>query len=70
MAEKDLETRGPGEVYGTEQSGTTWLRLAKLTDLEVIKIARSAAIWSADNLNTLPKLKQKIKDFEEKIHLE
>ncbi len=70
LAEKDLETRGPGEVYGTEQSGTTWLRLAKLTDLEVIKIARSAAIWSADNLNTLPKLKQKIKDFEEKIHLE
>lgn len=70
LAEKDLETRGPGEVYGKEQSGTDQLRLAKLTDLEIIKMARSAAIEAANRLDKLPALKQKMKDFEETVHLE
>ena len=70
LAEKDLETRGPGEVYGTEQSGTDQLRLAKLTDLELIKMARSAATEAANRLDKLPLLKQKLKEFDEKVHLE
>ena len=37
LAEKDLELRGPGEVYGTAQSGLANLRLAKMTDFEIIK---------------------------------
>jgi ATP-dependent DNA helicase RecG len=43
LAEKDLETRGPGEVYGTTQSGFDSLRLARLSDREIIKKAREAA---------------------------
>ena len=70
LAEKDLETRGPGEVYGTQQSGDEQLRLAKLTDLEIIKMARSAAIEAINRLDKLPLLRQKMKDFEEKVHLE
>lgn len=70
LAQKDLEDRGPGEVYGTEQSGVAGLQLAKLTDYTIVKMAREAAVKVADNLDKLPLLKQKIKSFEKQVHLE
>lgn len=70
LAQKDLEDRGPGEVYGTEQSGEAGLQLAKLTDYTIVKMAREAAVNAADNLDKLPLLKQKIKSFEKLVHLE
>jgi len=70
LAEKDLETRGPGEVYGTVQSGEGRLKLAKITDVEVIKQAREVAVEVAKDLEKYPALKQKLQDFEQKVHLE
>ncbi len=70
LAQKDLEDRGPGEVYGTAQSGVAGLQLAKLTDYTIVKMAREAAVKAADNLDKLPLLKQKIKSFEKLVHLE
>lgn len=70
LAEKDLETRGPGEVYGTEQSGLMHLRLAKLTDRGAIKKARDAAAYLADNLSKFPLIKAKIAVWEQNVHLE
>lgn len=44
IAEHDLELRGPGEFYGTRQSGMPDFRLANLiTDVDMIQIAREAA---------------------------
>jgi ATP-dependent DNA helicase RecG len=43
LAEYDLETRGPGEVYGTSQSGMEELRLATMRDQSIIKAARESA---------------------------
>lgn len=43
LAEIDLEFRGPGEVYGVRQSGIPDLKMAKITDLELIDAARKAA---------------------------
>ncbi|MCX6781544.1 MAG: ATP-dependent DNA helicase RecG [Candidatus Magasanikbacteria bacterium] len=70
LAEKDLETRGPGEVYGTAQSGLANLRLAKLTDKEVIVKTRSAAVFVAQNLKKFPKIRHFIAKWEKGVHLE
>jgi ATP-dependent DNA helicase RecG len=43
LAELDLELRGPGAIYGRAQSGALDLRVAKLTDTQLIARARSAA---------------------------
>jgi ATP-dependent DNA helicase RecG len=43
LAEKDLELRGPGEFFGTRQSGLPDMRLAKLSDLALLDLARKQA---------------------------
>ncbi len=44
LAEKDLEMRGPGEFFGTHQSGLPDLKLARLSDLDSLQLARQEAI--------------------------
>ncbi len=52
LAEKDLQQRGPGEFFGTRQSGydMTFLRLANLLDVRLIEKARQLAqkVFTAD----------------------
>lgn len=44
LAEIDLEIRGPGEFFGTKQSGLPTLRFAQvIEDREILEIARSEA---------------------------
>lgn len=70
LAEKDLELRGPGEVYGTNQSGMMQLRLAKITDIEIMKKARVSAQTVAQKISAYPLLEKKMKDWEATYHLE
>ena len=70
LAEKDLAIRGPGEVYGLAQSGMMNLRLAKLTDQEIIKKTREAAKEAVKNIKKYPSLSERVSDWEEKVHLE
>jgi ATP-dependent DNA helicase RecG len=44
LAEKDLELRGPGEFFGTRQSGLPDLRMAKLSDMKLLELVRKEAI--------------------------
>jgi len=44
LAEEDLRLRGPGEFFGTRQSGLPDLRMAKLSDVSLLELARAEAI--------------------------
>ncbi|MEK7624812.1 MAG: DNA helicase RecG, partial [Patescibacteria group bacterium] len=70
LAEKDLELRGPGEVYGTTQSGVAELRLAKLADIALIKKARESAQGVVGEISKYPALVKKMEEWEERVHLE
>lgn len=44
LAEEDLKMRGPGEFFGTRQSGIPDLRMAKISDIALLELARNEAI--------------------------
>lgn len=53
IAEKDLEIRGPGEFFGTRQSGLPTLRVANLLrDRSVLETARREAAILVDNFES------------------
>lgn len=68
LAEYDLETRGPGEVYGTAQSGMEELRLASMRDQGIIKAARESA--RGMDFDKFPKLKERVQEWEARVHME
>jgi ATP-dependent DNA helicase RecG len=43
LAEEDLKLRGPGEFFGTRQSGLPDLKIAKLSDTKILEEARGIA---------------------------
>lgn len=63
LAEIDLETRGPGAIYGTLQHGVLDLRVAKLSDIKLIAAARAAAeefISKHEKLKKYPQLAERV----------
>ena len=68
LAEYDLETRGPGEVYGTTQSGMMNFKLATLKDGDIIKLARDTA--RGIDFEKYSELKVKVEEWEKGVHLE
>ncbi|HJX69910.1 MAG TPA: ATP-dependent DNA helicase RecG [Dehalococcoidia bacterium] len=44
LAEEDLRLRGPGEFFGTRQSGLPDLRMARLSDVVLLELAREEAL--------------------------
>ncbi|MBL7141501.1 ATP-dependent DNA helicase RecG [Patescibacteria group bacterium] len=74
LAEKDLQLRGPGEIFGTGQSGfLANLKIAKLSDVEIIKQAQQAGqqiFQQGLDLKEYPLLKNKIDELIQITHLE
>jgi len=71
LAEKDLEIRGSGDVYGTRQSGYTF-KIASLSNIEMVQRSRRLAeeILEKDlELIQYPALKEKI-EKSPTVHLE
>jgi ATP-dependent DNA helicase RecG len=51
LAEKDLEMRGPGEIYGVAQHGELDLQIANIADTKLIRNASRAVDWFMANKN-------------------
>lgn len=63
LAELDLQLRGPGHLYGTAQHGFLNLKLASLTDSQLITATKSAAqglLQTDPHLDHHPLLRQKL----------
>lgn len=68
LAEEDLKLRGPGEFFGTRQSGLPDLKVAKLSDVKYLEQARAVAqdIFSIDPELGLPQhqlIAEKVNQF-------
>lgn len=73
LAEKDLEMRGPGEMYGTMQSGLPELKIADLRDHELLMATKkeSQQLFEDDpDLSRYPMIKRHIDLWLSSIHLE
>ena len=44
LAEEDMQSRGPGEFFGIRQSGLPDLKMARLSDMRLLEVARKEAI--------------------------
>lgn len=70
LAEKDLKIRGPGEIFGSRQWGLPDLTMASLSDLKLVQLARQAAAKTLKEKLSTEILADKIKSFQQTIHLE
>jgi len=60
LAELDLQLRGPGELYGTLQSGVKQLKIASFSDVQLIEKARKGAEELFPKLSKLPRLNDRL----------
>ena len=73
LAQRDLDLRGPGELYGLRQSGIPELKMTEFNDYKTIKLAQDEAssILAKDpQLDTFPGLKAKVLQLISRVHLE
>lgn len=71
LAEYDLETRGPGDVYGEEQSGyLISLKIAKLSDQRLLHSVSQAADELLPELHRYPLIEHRVQAFVKSVHLE
>jgi len=72
LAEYDLKFRGPGEVFGTQQSGLPSFKIADFTDLDLIAITKKEAqeFFTGNDLTDYPLLVNKLAQLKVIGHLE
>ncbi len=73
LAQKDLEIRGPGQLYGLNQWGLPDMAMQGLSNIFLVEKTRAAANELLERDPTLaehPMLKEKIRHFKTRIHFE
>ncbi len=73
LADKDLELRGPGNIFGTEQSGFESFKLGSYADMDLISMARQDAKDLLDedpDLEKWPLLRDRVEKYVAEVHFE
>jgi len=73
IAQKDLELRGPGQFFGTIQSGLPDIAMENLTNVKLIKYSQMEAkdlLFKDPELKKHPATRESLQKFSKKIHLE
>jgi len=73
LAEKDLEIRGPGSLYGSSQWGVPDFAMEGLFNIFLVEKTRTSAkelLEKDPELKDYPVLKEKLKSLEKRIHFE
>jgi ATP-dependent DNA helicase RecG len=73
LAEIDLQLRGPGQIYGKEQSGKIDFKLAGTKDINLVKQTQDAIknLFTSDpELKKYPHLLEYLEETLENVHLE
>jgi ATP-dependent DNA helicase RecG len=73
LAEKDLEIRGPGSLYGSQQWGIPDFAMEGLFNIFLVEKTRTTAkelLEKDPELKDYPILKEKLKSLEKRIHFE
>lgn len=73
LAQKDLEIRGPGALYGTQQWGIPDIAMQGLGNIFLVEKTRQAAkelLEKDPELKEHPLLREEVKKFEKRIHFE
>lgn len=73
LAERDLEIRGPGDLFGIQQWGTSSLILKAVNDPALVREIREEAqeiVKKSPDLLRYPGLKERLEAFEKTVHLE
>lgn len=70
LAEKDLQIRGMGDIYGTRQSGLPPISRDALNDRELIKAARDTARTVMEQLDNYPSIAARLEAFQSDVHFE
>lgn len=70
LAEEDLKLRGPGSMFGLDQSGMIDLKIASFSDQSLILAAIEAAKDTVKNIDSYPRLEARLKSTFANRHLE
>ncbi|MEK7500908.1 MAG: helicase-related protein, partial [Patescibacteria group bacterium] len=72
LAERDLQLRGPGQFFGTAQSGLPDLAMSSLKNTVLIEEVQQAVKLFSEKatLDDHPLLKQKLANFKRDVHWE
>ncbi len=73
LSEKDLEIRGPGEIFGKSQWGIPDLTMDSLKDIFLVEKTKKAAkeiLVKDPELKKYPLLREKLSQFRQRVHLE
>lgn len=73
LAERDLQLRGPGNIFGTEQSGFEQFKLGTMHDIDLMSFAKDFSKEILDqtpDLSAYPKLRDRLYKYVDEVHFE